>query len=68
MSRVCSQYPHGLIGYAPKKLNLFEWLTVEEHLEYYASVKGVFDKIEVESLIESLNLEDVRHTVGSKIS
>lgn len=68
MSKVCGQYPPGLIGYSPQKLNLFQQLSVEEQLDYFANIRGIFDKIEVEQLIQSLGLDKDRATIGSKLS
>jgi len=68
MSGVASQYPKGLIGYCPQHVILFQDLTVLQHLEYFAGIKGVRDILEIETLIFGLNLNKDRDLVVSQIS
>ena len=60
MSGVCGQYPGGLIGYAPQQLNLFEKLTVQEHMDFFAKIKEAHDKSEIEAVLIGLNLIEHR--------
>jgi len=65
MSTVASQYPKGLIGYCPQEIILFQDLTVMQHFEYFAGIKGVRDILEIETLIFRLNLNRDRDLVVS---
>lgn len=57
MSTVHGDYQNRMIGYAPHQLCLFESMTVQEHLEYFAAIKGITERQEIESLLKHLSLE-----------
>lgn len=52
-----------LIGYCPQYDVIFDNMTVEEHLDYYARIKGILPEKRtslIEQKIEELNLADHR--------
>ena len=60
-----------LIGYCPQADPIFYLLTVEEHLYYYAAIKGVIKskrKELVEKAIVELNLSEHRHKAAGTLS
>jgi ATP-binding cassette subfamily A (ABC1) protein 3 len=60
-----------LIGYCPQHDAIFELMTVEQHLEYYARLKGVIKdkrKILVEDAIQKMNLEEHRKKAAGSLS
>lgn len=48
------------VGYLPQELKLYNKLTVEEILLYFAELKDITDKEQVSSLISELNLQGYR--------
>lgn len=60
-----------LIGYCPQHDCIFDTMTVEEHLEYYAKIKGIRkNKIKqlVEKQITEMNLEEHRKKLAGALS
>lgn len=60
-----------LIGYCPQYNSLFDLMTVEEHLWFYARLKGIPDdkrKAEVEKGIMNLNLDEHRTKLSKDLS
>ena len=58
------------IGYCPQSNALFGLLTVNEHLEFFANLKGVDEEEwrgKREELIRRLGLEHVRGSVSSDL-
>ncbi|TMW68212.1 hypothetical protein Poli38472_007884 [Pythium oligandrum] len=60
-----------LIGYCPQFDALFELLSVREHLELFAQIKGVsrrdLDKV-VKELMHQMNLDDFEHKLAGTLS
>uniref|UniRef100_K3W614 ABC transporter domain-containing protein n=1 Tax=Globisporangium ultimum (strain ATCC 200006 / CBS 805.95 / DAOM BR144) TaxID=431595 RepID=K3W614_GLOUD len=60
-----------LIGYCPQFDALFELLSVREHLELFAQIKGVFshelDAV-VKDLMHQMNLDDFEHKLAGTLS
>ena len=60
------------LGICPQHNVLFDALTVEEHLWFFAKLKGLDDpkiiKKEVDKMISSVGLEDKRDTIIQKLS
>ena len=60
-----------LIGYCPQHDSIFELMTVEEHLEYYARLKGIPMKRRAELInkqIIDMNLDDHRKKPAGTLS
>ena len=60
-----------LIGYCPQHDAIFPLLTVEEHLYFYARVKGIHPKRRKQAIkkaIKDLNLDDYRHKPAGTLS
>ncbi len=60
-----------LIGYCPQYDAIFELVTVYEHLEYYARIKGIpvqFREKLIEKAIEDLNLTEHRNKPAGTLS
>ena len=60
-----------LIGYCPQENSVFELLTVEEHLYFYARLKGIpsnREKDVIEKVILELNLSDHRKKPAGTLS
>ena len=59
------------IGYCPQFDCIFEYLTVEENLAFYAKLKGIrdysLDEI-IKTLIEQLNLEKYKNKISQQLS
>lgn len=50
------------MGYCPQDDVLFDLLTVEEHLNFYASLRGLANRRQhVDELITTLRLDQDRH-------
>ena len=52
-----------LLGYCPQQDPIFESLTVEQNIEYFARIKGIPESYRgqlIENAIESLGLQDHR--------
>jgi len=59
------------LGYCPQYDALFDELTVEEHLQFYAALKGILEKYRnalVQKAIKELDLEYFRDTQSQKLS
>ena len=60
-----------LIGYCPQHDAIFPLMTVEEHLVFYAKIKGIPDLVRddlIEDAIEQLNLADHRKKPAGTLS
>lgn len=60
-----------LIGYCPQHDAIFDQMTVEEHLDYYARIKGIkkdLIKPLVEKQIKDMNLEEHRKKLAGALS
>jgi ATP-binding cassette subfamily A (ABC1) protein 3 len=60
-----------LIGYCPQPNLVFDTMTVEEHIFYYAMIKGIPRNkrtVLVEQAIEQLNLQDHRKKLAGTLS
>lgn len=60
-----------LIGYCPQKDAIFNLMTVEEHLWFYARIKGIPEAMQndiVEKAVEELNLADHRTKPAGTLS
>jgi len=60
-----------LIGYCPQHDAIFDLMTVEEHLQYYARIKGIRKDIRdslVEKQIREMNLEEHRKKPAGTLS
>ena len=60
-----------LVGYCPQTNPIFEALTVEQHIDYYAQIKGIPSSVRallVEETINELDLQNYRDTTSSKLS
>jgi len=60
-----------LIGYCPQHDAIFEQMTVEEHLDYYARIKGIKKELRsalVEKQIKDMNLEEHRKKLAGALS
>jgi len=56
------------VGYMSQKFALYDELTVEENLSFYAGVYGIQDRSRVESVIEMLGLKGLEKERGSNLS
>jgi ABC-2 type transport system ATP-binding protein len=59
------------VGYLPETPPLYRDMTVEEYLEFIASIKGINrrdKKLRIGQIIEQLTLQEVRHLIISKLS
>jgi ABC-2 type transport system ATP-binding protein len=56
------------VGYMSQKFALYDELTVEENLSFYAGVYGIRDRTRVESVIEMLGLSGLENERGSNLS
>lgn len=59
------------LGYCPQDSIIFDFLTVKEHLQYYASIKGIpQEKIPtaVEEQLNNMDLNEYKNKVASKLS
>ncbi|XP_052824141.1 phospholipid-transporting ATPase ABCA3 [Octopus bimaculoides] len=59
------------LGICPQHDILFEMLTVKEHLQFFAQLKGFSKKLlksEVDKMINSINLEDKRNVLSKNLS
>jgi ATP-binding cassette, subfamily A (ABC1), member 3 len=59
------------IGYCPQTNPIFEEMSVDEHLYYFARIKGIPDKLIselVEEAVNELNLQDHRHKPAGALS
>jgi ABC-type Na+ transport system ATPase subunit NatA len=62
---------HRTIGVCPQQNVLFNYLTVKEHLELFASLKGVpklYVDEEVQDMVTRLGLQDKLHARASNLS
>ncbi len=62
---------HRTIGVCPQQNVLFNYLTVKEHLELFASLKGVpklYVDGEVQDMVTRLGLQDKLHARASNLS
>lgn len=62
---------HRTIGVCPQQNVLFNYLTVKEHLELFASLKGVpklYVDGEVQDMVTRLGLQDKLHAQASNLS
>ena len=60
-----------LIGYCPQVDAIFPLMTVKEHLDFYAKVKGIPERKReraIEKAINDLNLADHRHKPSGTLS
>jgi len=60
-----------LIGYCPQHDCIFDLVTVEEHLDYYARIKGIVKEKRQELIdkeIKEMNLEDHRKKPAGTLS
>lgn len=60
-----------LIGYCPQYDCIFELMTVEEHLEYYARIKGIPEHLRtklIEAQIKDMNLSEHRKKPAGTLS
>jgi ATP-binding cassette subfamily A (ABC1) protein 3 len=60
-----------MIGYCPQHDAIFDLMTVEQHLEYYARLKGVIKdkrKLLVENAIQQMSLQEHRKKVAGSLS
>jgi len=60
-----------MMGYCPQTNPIFDTMSVEEHIEYYARIKGVhstFRKEQVELTISELGLTDSRKKLAGDLS
>ncbi len=60
-----------LIGYCPQHDAIFDQMTVEEHLDYYARIKGIRKELIaplVEKQIREMNLEEHRKKLAGALS
>lgn len=60
-----------LIGYCPQHDCIFDMMTVEEHLDYYARIKGILKdkrKALIEKQIKDMNLEEHRYKPAGTLS
>ena len=60
-----------MIGYCPQQNLIFDYMSVEEHLYYFASIKGIpkqLRKILVDEMIAELNLEPHRQKPAGTLS
>lgn len=60
-----------MIGYCPQHDCIFDLMTVEEHLEYYAKIKCIVKdkrKALIEKAIHDLNLDSHRHKTAGSLS
>ena len=59
------------VGYCPQESIIFDYLTVKEHLYYYAQIKGI-PQSEIpnacEDIIQIMDLQQYAHKVASKLS
>ncbi|KAK6169359.1 hypothetical protein SNE40_020430 [Patella caerulea] len=59
----------GTIGICPQHNALFDYMTAEEHMEFYAGVKsGNVSKEEIKRLLQDVDLWHVRDIPGKKLS
>ncbi|KAG1667013.1 ATP-binding cassette sub-family A member 17 [Nymphon striatum] len=59
------------LGFCPQHDILFDELTVEEHLQFYCTLKGYDEskiKIEISRMLKMLNLEDKREALSKTLS
>lgn len=56
------------VGYMSQKFALYDELTVEENLSFYAGVYGIRDHSRVESVIEMVGLRGLENERGSNLS
>jgi ABC-2 type transport system ATP-binding protein len=56
------------VGYMSQKFALYDELTVEENLSFYAGVYGIQDRSRLESVIEMLGLRGLEKERGSNLS
>eukprot|EP00347_Sterkiella_histriomuscorum_P006793 403351411 len=60
-----------LVGYCPQHDAIFEFMTVQEHLFFYAKIKGIKKNLIadlVERQIRRMNLNDHRHKLAGNLS
>lgn len=60
-----------MIGYCPQPNLIFDTMSVEEHIYYYARIKGIpikYRSQEVEKAIKQLGLEDHRKKPAGTLS
>ncbi len=60
-----------MIGYCPQNDAVFSLITVEEHLYFYAKLKGIIDAKKAEIIIKimlDLNLLDHKSTLAGELS
>lgn len=56
------------VGYMSQKFALYDDLTVEENLSFYAGVYGIKDRIRVDDVIDMLGLRGLENERGSNLS
>mmetsp|Transcript_16587 Transcript_16587/g.24491 ORF Transcript_16587/g.24491 Transcript_16587/m.24491 type:complete len:504 (-) Transcript_16587:597-2108(-) len=71
--RVDHLYKNGLVGYCPQFDALFEKQTVEEHLKFYSTIRGIhwndeFTQEHISAIIKLLGLHKYRNKEASKLS
>lgn len=60
-----------LVGYCPQHDCIFDLMTVEEHLDYYARIKGIVKSKRqplIEKQLKEMNLEEYRNRAAGTLS
>lgn len=56
------------IGFCPQFNLLFDDLTVDEHLKFFALLKNNYDPTEIENMLNIINLADKRYALSKTLS
>ncbi len=57
-----------VLGYCPQHNLLFNDLTVQEHLEFFARLKRYYDQTEIDDMLKLINLYDKKFAMSKTLS